>query len=66
MGSTKKSAFNWFEYEGYEWKDDKADAELLNNYEADEGAYSSEQNQQARNMGYANAKDAEMHAPKID
>lgn len=66
VGSTKKSAFNWFEYEGYEWKDDKVEPELLNNYEADEGSYSYDQNQQAKSMGYANAKDAEMHGQKIN
>lgn len=64
--SPKKSAFNWFEYNGYEWKDDKEEPELLNNYEADEGSYTYEQNQQARNIGYTNAKDAEMHGQTIN
>ena len=63
----KKSAFNWFEYDGYVWIDEKdAEPELLKNYEADEGSYSYDQNQQARSMGYANAKDAEMHGQKIN
>lgn len=57
----KKSALNWFEYEGYTWKDEK---EVLPNdtskYSADEGSYSYEQNQKAQAQGFSNGKDAEM------
>lgn len=63
----KKSALNWFEYDGYEWKDEKeVMPEDIPNYELDEGSYTYDQNQQARNMGYTNAKDAEMHGQKIN
>lgn len=63
MGATKgkMSALNWFEYDGYVWHDEKEIMpEDLPNGSLDEGAYSYEQNQSARNVGYANAKDAEM------
>lgn len=66
LASTKTSAFNWFEYEGYEWKDTKQTAEVYEHHELDEGSYTYEQNQQARNAGYANAKEAEMHGVKIN
>lgn len=66
LASPKKSAFNWFQYDGYVWKDEKVEPELLKNYELDEGSYSYDQNQKARSMGYSNAKDAEMHGQKID
>lgn len=63
----KKSALNWFEYDGYVWKDEKEIMpEDLPNGSLDEGAYSYDQNQSARNVGYANAKDAEMSGRKWD
>ena len=65
LASTRSSAFNWFEYEGYEWKDVKQTAEVYEHHELDEGSYTNEQNQQAKNAGYANAKEAEMHGVKI-
>lgn len=57
----KKSALNWFEYEGYTWKDER---EVIpnntNSYSADEGSYSYNQNQKAKAQGFSNGKDAEM------
>lgn len=65
LASTKTSAFNWFEYDGHEWKDVKETAELDEHYELDEGAYTYEQNQQGKDAGYANAKEAEMQGVDI-
>lgn len=65
LASTKMSAFNWFEYEGYEWKDVKETAEVYEHNELDEGSYTNVQNQQGRDAGYANAKEAEMHGVYI-
>lgn len=64
LSSTKTSAFNWFEYEGYEWKDITEKPEPYGNNELDEGSYTYEQNQEARNLGYSNGKDAEMKGRK--
>lgn len=64
--SNKKSAFNWFEYEGKVHTDDNFEAELLDDFSADEGAYSAEQNNEARAKGYKNAKHAEMSGEKIE
>ncbi|MCM1261554.1 MAG: hypothetical protein NC313_02445 [Butyrivibrio sp.] len=66
LASSRTSAFNWFEYDGYVWKDAKQTAQLYEHHELDAGSYTDEQNQQARNSGYANAKEAEMHGVKID
>ena len=69
MGATKgkKSALNWFEYEGHVWKDEKeVMPENIPTGSLDEGSYSYDQNQQARNVGYSNAKDAEMSGRKWD
>ncbi len=57
----KKSALNWFEYEGNVWKDEKeVMPDDIPNHSLDEGSYSYEQNQQAKAHGYSNGKDAEM------
>lgn len=62
MGATKgkKSALNWFEYDGYVWKDEKEVLPEMTDYALDEGSYSLEQNTQARAKGFSNGKDAEM------
>lgn len=65
LASTKTSAFNWFEYEGYEWKDATETPEVYEHYELDEGSYTDAQNQKGRDVGYANAKEAEMHGVDI-
>lgn len=65
LASTRTSAFNWFEYEGYEWQDVKETAEVYEHHELDEGAYTDTQNQKGRDAGYANAKEAEMHGVDI-
>ena len=57
----KKSALNWFEYEGTVWKDEKeVMPDDIPNHSLDEGSYTYEQNQQAKAQGYSNGKDAEM------
>lgn len=66
LGSTKMSALNWFEYEGNKWSDVTQTAEVHENYALDEGSYTYEQNQRARNMGYHNAKDAQMHGADVN
>lgn len=65
LASTKTSAFNWFEYEGHEWKDVTETPEVYEHQELDEGSYIDEQNQKGRDAGYANAKEAEMHGVDI-
>lgn len=65
LARSRTSAFNWFEYEGYEWTDAKETAEVYEHHELDEGSYTYEQNQQGRDAGYANAKEAEMHGVDI-
>lgn len=61
----KRSALNWFEYDGKVWKDEKeVMPEDIPNYSLDEGSYSYDQNQQARNHGYSNGKEAEMSGHK--
>ena len=62
---TKKSAFNWFEYDGKVWKDEKEAYDQVADYSLDEGSYSMDQNNEARNKGYINAKHAEDSGEKI-
>lgn len=64
IASNKKSAFNWFEYEGKVWEDDTFEAELKEDYSLDEGTCSDEQNQVAKGIGYVNGKEAEMAGRK--
>ena len=64
IASNKKSAFNWFEYEGKVWEDDTYEAELKPDYSLDEGAYSDVQNQAAKGIGYVNGKEAAMAGHK--
>ncbi len=62
-GATKgrMSALNWFEYNGDVWENEKeVMPEEDTTYSADEGAYSSEQNQKAQSHGYRNGKEAEL------
>lgn len=67
LASTKTSAFNWFEYGGYEWKDSVAEAPKPYAPGAlDAGSYTDAQNQAARDIGYANGKEAEMAGRKWD
>ena len=57
----KKSALNWFEYDGRVWQDEKENMpQDIPNYALDEGSYSYEQNQKAKAYGYSNGKAAEM------
>lgn len=57
----KKSALNWFEYDGHVWQDEKENMpEDIPNSALDEGSYSYEQNQKAKAYGYSNGKDAEI------
>lgn len=62
---TKKSAFTWFEYEGKVWQDEKEAFDQVSDYSLDEGSYSIDQNNEARNKGYINAKHAEDGGEKI-
>lgn len=66
LASTKTSALNWFEYEGYEWKDAVETPEMYEHQELDEGSYTDAQNQGARSVGYANGKEAEMAGRQWD
>lgn len=66
LASTRTSAFNWFEYEGYEWKDIKETADVDEHPVLDEGFYTDAQNQKGRDAGYANAKEAELHGVDIN
>lgn len=66
LASTKTSALNWFEYDGYEWKDNVEKPKLHPNSGLDEDSYTDAQNQAARNLGYVNAKEAEMAGRQWD
>lgn len=61
----KKSALNWFSYDGTVYQDEKeVMPQDIEGYALDEGSYTNEQNQAARNIGYSNGKDAEMNGKK--
>lgn len=63
----KKSSLNWFVYDGNTFTDTpEVMPEDIQGQALDEGAYTNEQNVAARNIGYANAKDAEMSGVKIE
>lgn len=65
LANAKISAFNWFVYDGYELKDTTTgEPEIYEHYELDEGSYTYAQNQEARNLGFSNGKDAEMAGRK--
>ena len=66
LASTKTSAFNWFEYDGYKWKDNEEKSKFHMNSGLDEGFYTDAQNQAARDIGYANGKEAEMAGRQWD
>lgn len=61
----KKSALNWFSYDGTVYQDEKeVMPDNIGGNALDEGLYTDSQNQAARNIGYSNGKDAEMSGKK--